>query len=381
MSFFRPLIICVAIAGAGYAIWHFTRPPVQTAQAPVPVPVSVATSKQETVPIYIPAIGNVRALNTIDIRPQVSGVLLEVSVQEGDMVKKGQVLAVIDPRPYKAALDKAQAQLTQDQAQLQNAQTDQKRYSALAQRDFASRQQVDTQNSTVNRYQAVLAADRASIDDAQINLGYSVVKSPIDGKVGLRRVDPGNVVQANSTGTGIFSVVQEQPISVVFSLPETDLPTVRDAMRQGPLPALADAPGGGRMLDRGVLATTDNAVNADSGTIQIRANFPNPDLLLTPGQFVNVRLQVGTATGVTVPHIAVQNGQDGLFVFEVDANKTVKRLNVKVAYDDGKQAVVSDGLAAGATVVTAGQSRVGNGAKVSFQENDGAPAPQRSATN
>ena len=262
---------------------------------------------------------------------------------------------------------------------MQNAQTDQKRYSALAQRDFASRQQVDTQNSTVNRFQGVIASDQASIDDAQINLGYTVIKSPIDGKVGLRRVDPGNVVQANSTGTALFSVVQEQPISVIFSLPESDLPTVRDAIRKGPLAALADAPGSGRVLDRGVLATTDNAVNSDSGTIQIRANFPNPDMLLTPGQFVNIRLQVGVATGVTIPHIAVQNGQEGLFVFAIDDNKAAKRQNVKVVYDDGKQAVLSDGLAAGATVVTAGQSRIGNGTKVSVKEDSADAAPQRSA--
>lgn len=378
MKFIRPLITCVVLAGAGYAVWHFTRPAKQTVQAPEPVPVSVATSKQDSVPIYIPVIGNVRALNSIEIRPQVGGILIDVAVKEGDMVKKDQVLAVIDPRPFKAALDKAQAQLTQDQAQLQNAQTDQKRYSALAQRDFASRQQVDTQNSTVNRYQGVIAADQASIDEAKINLGYSVIKAPIGGKVGLRRVDPGNVVQANSA-TGIFSVVQEQPISVIFSLPEADLLTVRDAMSKGPLNAIADAPGGDRVLDRGLLATTDNAVNSDSGTIQIRANFPNPDMLLTPGQFVNVRLQVGVATGVTVPHVAVQNGQDGLFVFSVDANKAVKRQNVKVTYDDGKQAVLADGLAASTTVVTAGQSRIGNGTKVSFKEDGADAAPQRSA--
>lgn len=379
MKLIRPLITCLVLFGAGYAIWHFTRPAPQTAQAPQAIPVSVVKSKQDTVPIYLTAIGNVRALNTIDIHPQVGGILVDVSVQEGDMVKKGQVLAVIDPRPFKAALDKVQAQLTQDQAQLQNAQTDQKRYSSLAQKDFASRQQVDTQTSTVARFQGVIASDQASIDDAKINLSYTVIKSPIDGKVGLRRVDPGNVVQANSTGTALFSVVQEQPISVIFSLPESDLPTVRDAMRQGALPALADAPGTGRLLDRGVLATTDNAVNSDSGTIQIRANFNNPDMLLTPGQFVNIRLQVGMATGVTIPHVAVQNGQEGLFVFAVDANKAVKRQNIKVVYDDGKQAVLSDGLAADAMVVTAGQSRIGNGSKISFKEDSADAAPQRSA--
>ena len=367
MKIVRPVIICAVLAAGAYAAWHYTRPAKQTAQPVAAVPVSVATSRQDSVPIYLTAIGNVRSLNSIDIHPQVGGVLINVSVKEGDMVQKGQVLAVIDPRPFKAALDKAQAQLTQDQAQLQNAQTDQQRYSQLAKNDFASRQQVDTQNSTVNRYQGVVAADQASIEEARINLGYSIIKAPITGKVGLRRVDPGNVVQAGGATT-IFSVVQEQPISVIYSLAETDLPMVRDAMQAGQPVTLADAPGGTRVLDRGVLATTDNSVNSESGTIQLRSVFPNSDLLLTPGQFVNIRLQVGVSSGVTIPHVAVQHGQDGLFVFEVDANKTTKRQNVKVAHDDGKQAVLLDGLAAGAVVVTAGQSRIGDGTKVSTKD-------------
>lgn len=378
MKIARPVIICAVLVAGGYAAWHLTRPAKQTAQAVALVPVSVATSRQDTIPIYLTTIGNVRSLNSIDIHPQVGGVLLNVSVKEGDMVQKDQVLAVVDPRPYKAALDKAQAQLTQDQAQLQNAQTDQQRYSQLAKSDFASRQQVDTQNSTVNRYQGVVSADQASIAEAQINLGYSIIKAPIAGKVGLRRVDPGNVVQAGGSTT-IFSVVQERPISVIYSLAETDLPTVRDAMRDGALVTLADSPGGTRTLDKGVLATTDNTVNSESGTIQLRSIFPNPDLLLTPGQFVNIRLQVGVATGVTIPHVAVQHGQDGLFVFEVDANKATKRQNVKVAYDDGKQAVLSDGLAAGAMVVTAGQSRIGEGTKVSAKDMVADASPQSGA--
>lgn len=378
MKIARSLIICAVLAAGGYAAWHFTRPAPQTAQPATLVPVSVATSQQENLPVYLTAIGNVRALNSIDIHPQVGGVLLDVSVKEGDMVLKGQVLAVVDPRPFKAALDKAQAQLTQDQAQLQNAQTDQQRYSQLAKSDFASRQQVDTQNSTVNRFTGVVAADQASIAEAQINLGFSIIKAPIAGKVGLRRVDPGNVVQAGGATT-IFSVVQEQPISVIYSLAETDLPTVRDAMRAGALTTFADAPGGTRVLDRGVLATTDNSVNSDSGTIQLKSVFPNPDLLLTPGQFVNVRLQVGMASGVTIPHVAVQHGQDGLFVFEVDANKVTKRQSVKVAYDDGKRAVLSDGLTAGAIVVTSGQSRIGEGTKVSTKDMVADASPQSAA--
>ena len=362
------MVICAVLLGAGYAAWHFTRPAKTDAPPPTPVPVSAAPAKQAELPVYIPTIGNVRALNAVEIHPQVGGVLLNVAVKEGDTVAKGQVLAVIDPRPFKAALDKAQAQLVQDQAQLDNAVLDQKRYGSLAQKDFASRQQLDTQNSTVNRLGGVVAADKASIEEAQINLDYAVIKSPLDGKVGLRRVDPGNVVQANSTGPGIISVVQEQPISVIFSLPETDLPTVREAMRKGPLPALADAPSSQRVLDRGVLATTDNTVDSSSGTIQMRADFPNPDQLLTPGQFVDLRLQVGAVSGLVVPHVAVQHGQDGLFVFTIAPDKTVKRQDVKVAYDDGSRAVIQDGLQPGTRVVTAGQSRIGDGIKVSFKE-------------
>lgn len=368
MKLVPTLLVVAAVVGGGAAAWHFTRPAKQAAAPPQPVPVSVARSTQDSVPIYIPTIGNVRALNSIEIRPQVSGVLLDVAVKEGDDVTKGQVLGVIDPRPFKAALDKAQAQMVQDQAQLQNAQTDQRRYTSLARNDFASRQQVDTQNSAVGRLQGVIAADQAAIDEAQINLGFTVLRAPIAGRIGLRRVDPGNLVQANSTGPGIFSVVQEQPIAVIFSIPEADLPTVRDAMKRGPLVTLAEAPGSGRLLDKGVLRTTDNSVNSDSGTIQAKAEFPNGDMLLTPGQFVNLRLQVGTATGVVVPHLAIQHGQDGLFVFEIDGNKDVKRQDVAVTYDNGTQAVLASGIPAGATVITAGQSRVGNGTKVSFKE-------------
>ena len=193
----------------------------------------------------------------------------------------------------------------------------------------------------MNRLQGVIAADRAAIQEAEINLGYAVLKSPLAGRVGLRRVDPGNLLQANSAGPGIVSVVQEQPISVLFSLPQTDLPTVRDAMAKGNRPVLADTSDDRRVLGRGTLVTTDNAVDPSSGTIQMRANFPNDDRALTPGQFVDVRLQVDTADGVVVPHNAVQHGQQGLFVFAIDPDHTVRRQDVTVTYDDGEQAVLS----------------------------------------
>jgi len=214
-------LAAVLLVGGGYAGWRefgAHRDQGQAPQAP-PVPVTVATSAMSDVPVYLRGIGVVQAQNSVEVHPQVGGVLISVPVREGQDVKKGDTLAVIDPRPYKAALDKAQAQLQQDQAQLENAKADFSRYSSLARSDFASRQQVDTQQSSVARFQGVLAADQAAIDDAQLNLGFCVLHASMDGRVGLRRVDPGNLIQANSAGPGILLVVQVRPIAVVFTLP------------------------------------------------------------------------------------------------------------------------------------------------------------------
>jgi membrane fusion protein, multidrug efflux system len=369
------LVLGAVLIGGGYAAWHFTRPRHEDSPPPAPVPVTAVQAKHETVPVYLRGIGTVRALNAVEIRPQVGGTLLDVPVNEGDLVKKDTVLAVIDPRPYKAALDKAQAQLAQDQAQLENAKLDQQRYATLANKEFASRQQLDTQVATVNRLAGVVQADQAAIEEAEINLSYCVLKSPLDGRIGLRRVDPGNLVQANSTGPGILSVVQDQPISVLFTLPDSELPQVRDAMKKGQLAVLADTSDQTRELARGVLLTPDNSVDPASGTIQLKAQFDNPDLALTPGQFVGVRLQVATAEGVAVPHEAVQHGQDGLFVFEIKPDDTTERRVVDVAYDDGKTSVVSKGLDDGARVVVAGQTRIGSNTKVAAHAPGEQPAP------
>ncbi len=318
-----------------------------------------------------------QALNAVEVHPQVGGVLIDVPVREGQDVKKGDTLAVIDPRPYKAALDKAQAQRQQDEAQLENAQADLKRYSSLARGDFASRQQVDTQQSSVARLQGVIAADDAAIEDAQLNLGFCVLHAPMDGRVGLRRVDPGNLIQANSSGAGILLVVQVRPISMVFTLPEGDLPRVRQASAQGELPVLADSSDGRDELSRGTLLTADNAVSASSGTIQFKATFANDDDRLTPGQFVSTRLLVETVHGVTVPHEAVQHGQQGLYVFTVKPDKTADRRDIQLAFDDGKTAVIGKGVDAGEQVVVSGQTRVGPGTRVNPQAQT--PAPPQDA--
>lgn len=363
-------LAAVLLAGGGYAAWREFGAPKSQNQAPQTpaVPVTVATSKTADVPVYLRGIGTVQALNSVEVHPQVGGVLISVPVREGQDVKQGDTLAVIDPRPYKAALDKAQAQLQQDQAQLENAKADLTRYSSLARSDFASRQQVDTQQSSVARFQGVIAADKAAIDDAQLNLGFCVLHAPMDGKVGLRRVDPGNLIQANSSGAGILSLVQVRPIALVFTLPEEDVQRVRDASSHGTLTVLADSSDGRNELARGTLLTTDNAVNASSGTIQLKATFPNADDRLTPGQFVSTRLLIRTAHGITIPHEAVQHGQNGLYVFTMKPDNTADRRNIELAYDDGTTAVIGKGVDEGEQVIVSGQTRVGQGAKLSPQE-------------
>ena len=361
------VLTCVVVAGGYLGSLEFGHKD-QAPAPPPPVPVTATMVKQAELPVYLRGIGTVRALNGVEIHPQVGGVLLQVPITEGDEIKKGAVLAVIDPRPYQAALDKAKAQRTQDQAQLDNAQLDVKRYAALARSDFASRQQLDTQVSTVNRLQGVVAADDAAIEEAQINLEYCVVHAPMDGRVGLRRVDPGNLIQASATGTGIISLVQDHPISVVFTLPESNLPRVKAAQARGSVPVLADTSDQTAELARGTLLTTYNMVDTASGTIGAKAVFDNTNGALTPGQFVSVRLQSDVSKGLAVPRQAVQHGQDGLFVLLVKPDKTADRRVVEVAYDDGTTAVVSKGLGAGDQVIVSGQSRVSTGSRLALHD-------------
>lgn len=366
----------VLLAGGGYGGWRvFAGPKQEQAAQPPSVPVTTAASRTADVPVYLRGIGTVQALNAVEVHPQVGGVLLDVPVREGQDVKQGDTLAVIDPRPFKAALDKAQAQRQQDQAQVDNAEADFKRYSSLARSDFASRQQVETQQSTVARLQGVIAADDAAIEDAQLNLGFCVLHAPMDGRVGLRRVDPGNLIQANSSGPGILSLVQVHPVAVLFTLPEGDLPRVRKASAQGTLPVLADSSDGRDELARGTLLTADNTVSASSGTIQFKATFANEDDRLTPGQFVSTRLLIDTLHGVTVPHEAVQHGQQGLYVFTVKPDKTADRREIQLTYDDGRVAVIGRGIDAGEQAIVSGQTRVGAGTHVSPQDSPTAQAP------
>ena len=376
------LAVAALVVVGGYGAWRFVgsndaKPP----PAPPPsVPVSSAAAKEADVPVFLRGIGTVTALNAIEIHPQVGGILTSIPVREGQDVKKGDVVATIDPRPYQADLDHAKAQLVQDQAQLANAQLDQQRYANLATRDFASRQQLDTQVATVARLQGATAGDKATIESSQINLDYAVVHSPLDGRVSLRRVDPGNLIQANATGLGIISIDQVQPISVVFTLPESDLPGVRDAMAKGKLQVFADSSDGSKQLAQGTLETPNNAIDTATGTIQFKALFANTDDHLTPGQFVSTRLQIDVMHGVTVPHTAIQHSQDGLFVFAVKQDKTADRRNVKLLYDNGGTSVVT-GVSDGEQIVTSGQSRIGPGVPLALNNGDqSGPPPDQSAS-
>jgi multidrug efflux system membrane fusion protein len=346
---------------------------------PAAVPVSAAKTQRQDLPIWLRGLGTVQANYAVAIRPRVDGTLTEVPVAEGQDVKKGQLLLVIDPRPYQAALDAAMAKKVQDQAQLANAQADLGRYASLVTKDFASRQQLDTQQAMVKQFTAAIQGDDAQIEAAQLNLSFAYITAPFDGRVGLRTVDPGNVVHA-SEPTPLLSVMQVQPISVTFTLPQESLPKITEAMAQHPLQVVAYAADDTSELDRGTLLTVDNAIDTSTGTIKLKATFPNAKRTLWPGQFVHVRLLLGTETNVvTAPTLAVQHGPNGLYVYMIKPDNTVAVQPITVSREEGGQSVVTSGLADGVPVVTGGQSRLQAGALVTVRE--AAPAaPAKTAS-
>ena len=347
-------------------------PPVRAQNAPAGkppaahgVPVQAVAAKRQDVPVTLRDIGSVQAFASVLVRARVDGTLNKVFFTEGQEVKAGAPLAQIDPRPYAAAFAQAQAKRAADAAQLSNSQRDLQRYSSLARSDFASRQQVDTQQASVTQAQANIQGDEAAMATAQLNLDFASIASPIEGRTGLRLVDPGNLIHA-SDATGIVTVTQIHPIAVIFTLPQETLPQVQAAMAARKLPVIAFAQDDRTQLAEGTLLTIDNQIDQSTGTIRLKAIFPNTDDKLWPGQFINARLQVATlAHALTVPSNAIQRGPNGLYVYVVGADAAVKMQPVAVQQDDGKIAVIGDGLPDAAVVVTAGQSRLQDGAKVS----------------
>jgi len=338
------------------------------AQGAPAVPVTVTTALNRDVPLWLRGLGTVQAYYSVQMRPRVDGTLTQVPVTEGQDVKKGDLLAVIDPRPYQATLDAALAKKQQDQAQLANAQADMARYTSLVRKDFASHQQLDTQQAMVKQFTAAIAGDDSQIEMAQLNLSFCYITAPFDGRVGLRNVDPGNIVHS-AEATPIMSLTQIHPIAVTFTLPQDNLPAINAAMAQQKLPVVVYAGDNKTELDRGELLTPDSTIDTTTGTIKLKAVFSNEHNALWPGQFVNASLLLGTQKNVVaVNNAAVQHGPNGLFVYQMGPNNTVTVQPIVVAREEAGISVVSSGLAAGASVVVSGQSRLQAGSRVTVLE-------------
>lgn len=341
-----------------------------------PIPVLVAASRQADVPVYVEGVGTGKALNTVNIRSQVDGTLLKLNFVEGQDVKAGDVIALIDPRLYQATLDQNVAKKAQDEATLENARRDLDRYKLLAQTKAGTQQQYDTQKATVAADEAQVRYDQAQIDYAQTNLSYTTIRSPIDGRTGIRNVDVGNIVHASDT-TGIVTISQIQPISVIFNVPQQELPRINKASLLNQLDVRAMDAVGDKVVDHGVLAVVDNQIDTTTGTVRLRANFPNKDLQLWPGIFVNVRLRVETLkNAITVPVAALQRGPNGPFVFTVADDKAVMR-NVTLGQQDDVQAVITAGLGPNETVITSGFQKLTAGAKVKTSPDPAANAAEK----
>jgi multidrug efflux system membrane fusion protein len=359
--------LCV-IATAAASIASAQPAPSGGAPGAAGVPVSVATAVRKDVPVVLRGLGSVQALNAVQLRPRVDGTLMQVPVAEGQEVKRGDLLAVIDPRPYQATLDAAMAKKQQDEAQLASAQADLARYTALTKEEVASRQKLETVMALAKQLQAAIAGDDSQIEVAKLNLSFCYITAPFDGRVGLRLLDPGNQVRS-AEATAIMTLAQLRPISVTFALAQDTLPGISDAMALGPLPVIAIASDEQTELDRGTLLTTDNSIDPATGTIKLKAIFPNPKNRLWPGQFVNVRLQIGIDKNVlTVPSAAVLHGPRELYVYALKPDSTVVRQPVKLLRDDGTMAVLGGGVEDGQKVVTNGQSRLDAGVRVAVKD-------------
>ncbi|MFA5956070.1 efflux RND transporter periplasmic adaptor subunit [Hyphomicrobium sp.] len=375
------VVVIGAIAGGVYYTMHGSNAPDGAAEGRrarnggFGGPVSVIAKDAETadVPVYLEGVGSVKALNTATIRAQVDGRLLSVNFKEGQDVKRGDLLAKIDPATYQAQLDQAIAKKALDEALLANTKHDLERFQKVGTLAI-SQQQIDTQVALIKQQEAQVKSDVASIENAQAILGYTTIVAPFDGRTGIRLVDEGNLVHAGDTG-GIVVITQVQPITALFTLPQQELPTLTKALEGGLLSAQALSTNSQTELDAGTLKVIDNQVDAQTGTIRLKAEFPNDKRQLWPGQFVNVRLLVDTLKGVIVaPTEAVQRGPDGTYVFIVAADNTVQMRTVKITRQDDKYAVIADGLAAGEKVVTSGFGRLKDGATVSVSDGTSAPA-------
>jgi membrane fusion protein, multidrug efflux system len=341
-----------------------------------PVPVLAAAAKVADVPVYLDGVGTTKALNTVTVRPQVDGKLMRLLFREGQDVERGYVLAEIDPITYQALHDQAKAKKAQDEAQLANARLDLERYNRLVASNSATRQQADTQRAMVAQLEAQVNLDQAAIDNSQAILGYTKIIAPISGRTGIRMVDEGNLLRAGDTNAGIVVITQLKPLSILFSLPQQQIGRVIRASQQGPLKVEALGSDNKTVIDRGTLQVVDNQVDQATGTVKMKAEFPNADLQLWPGQFVNVRLLVETmSSAVVIPTAAVQRGPNGPFIYVVGEDQAVAVRPVTVSLQDETQAVVATGVKPQERVVTTGFARISDGAQVAVSNAEDTPVP------
>ncbi|MDE2601667.1 MAG: efflux RND transporter periplasmic adaptor subunit [Bradyrhizobium sp.] len=366
----RWVLLAAAVAAGGIFGWYRYRGGVQTAatanaQKSVrnAVRVTIAPVEKSDFPVYLTGLGTVQGFNTVVVRTRVDGQIDKIAFKEGQLVSQGDLLVEIDPRPYQATLDQARAKKAQDEANLANASLDLQRYTKLG--EFATKQQTDTQRSTVQQLTAQIAADEAAIANAQTQLDYTQVKSPISGVAGLRQVDIGNIVNA-ATQTGIVTIAQIEPIAVIFTAPEEQLPYINEAQAVQPLKVFAITTDGKKPLAEGSLAVINNQVDTTSGTIRLKAVFDNKNHALWPGQSVSTRLLVKTLKDATVvPDDAIQHGTNGLYVYSVSHDNKAELHQVKVSQSIDGRSVIDAGVSPGQQVITAGQYKVSPGALVS----------------
>jgi membrane fusion protein, multidrug efflux system len=348
----------LAAAGAGVGAFLYvtnTSAPAATAPEPVRVPVVTSTVASGDVPIYLRGVGTVIAYNNVIVRSQITGQLVQISFQQGQTVHNGDVLAEIDPRPYQAQLDQMTANRERDQAQLINAQQNLARYTQLGSKGWATPQLVETQQAQLGQLQAMVKSDEALIDAARVNLSYTKLTAPIDGVTGIRQIDNGNVIHPTDPN-GLVDVTQIQPISVIFTLPETTFGEIQAQMAKGPLKVLAYSQDDKTELDQGRLELIDNQILQTTGTIRLRANFPNAQRMLWPGELVNARLLLETRpNGLTIPPGAVQQGPNGSYVYVIASNGTAQLRPVKVDQISDGTALIASGVQANETVVVDGQ--------------------------
>jgi multidrug efflux system membrane fusion protein len=360
--------VCGIVVLAGLVYWTQTPRADNTARAKVraAVPVSVVTVSHQDVPVYLTGLGTVQALFTVAIHSQVDGKLQDVFFKEGQRVNKGDVLAKIDPRLYQAALDQAKARRAMDEATLTATEKDLARFRTLVQKNAETQQNLDLQQAKVDQARASVAADSAAIETAQTNLDYTNIVAPNDGRMGVRLVDPGNVVHANDQGA-IAVLTQTQPTAVLFTLPAHTLDDVRAAMARGTVEVAAYDRDNARLLSRGTLATIDNMIDQATATYKLKAMFANADETLWPGEFINARLLLEIRKeAVVIPHVAVQRGPRGLFAWIVKADSTVEPRPIVTGTTTDERTIVTSGIAAGERVVTDGQYKLQTGAPVTI---------------